>query len=171
MVEALPVYAQHDEAINQLLSAVGRELERIEEHLLSIQATIQPQNASEMFMRYWESFLSLPVAPQISNARRLTTINAAVRRRRAGPGAGWKSLLDAIMAEAQWSHEENSAADGQYAKYALRLYDIELDAGDYIYGIFFDMAKKISPAHLELNAEIDRFRGFRVGIERVGDEI
>lgn len=173
MVDSLPVYSQDDQVTRSLLDAVGKELQRIEDFLLSIQDTIQPQNADEKFLRYWESFLTLPVDPPgVSDAQRLNTINAAVRRRTAGPGAGWKSLLDAIMAEAPWSHEENSDNAGDYQPYGIRFYDILIETTDYRVGIFDEMVRRITPAHLQVNSvTIAGDDTFRVGISEVGDEI
>ena len=173
LVESLPVYAQEDTTIRALLDAVGKELQRLDDYLSNLRATLQPQTATDEFLRYWESFLDLPVAPDgISDAQRLNTINAAVRRRSAGPGAGWKSLLDAIAENAPWQHEENSDATGDYFAYGIRFYGVQFLTTDYRVGIFDEMARRITPAHLDITAvTIAGDDTFRVGVSEVGDLI
>lgn len=173
MVESLPVYAQEDGTIRALLDAVGKELQRIEDYLSDLRDTLQPQTATGDFLNYWESFLSLPVAPAgVSDTRRLATINAAVRRRSAGPGAGWKSLLDTVAEGGAWQHEENANASGNYSAYGIRFYDIQFLSTDYRVGIFDEMVRRITPAHLQINAvTVAGDDSFRVGISEVGDTI
>lgn len=167
------MYEQSDPTIRALLDAVGRELQRIEDYLLGLQASTPPQNASDQFLRYWESFLDLPVEPAgVSVTQRRVTINAAVRRRNAGPGTGWKALLDAVMNGAPWSHTENADGSGGYTPYGIRFYGVGLDGTDYRLGIFDEMVRRITPAHLEINAvTASGDDTFRVGISEVGDEI
>lgn len=173
MVESLPIYEQSDPTIRSFLDAVGKELQRIDDYLSVLRATIQPKDSSDEFLRYWESFLDLPVEPAgVSVAQRHRTISAAIRRRTAGPGTGWKGLLDTIMDGAPWSHTENADASGNYEAYGIRFYGIGLDGTDYRLGIFDEMVRRITPAHLEINAvTASGDDTFRVGISEVGDEI
>ena len=167
------MYAQEDSTVRALLDAVGKELQRIDDYLTNFRATLQPQTAEGEFLEYWESFLDLPVAPEgISDRQRLSTINAAVRRRTAGPGAGWKSLLNAIADGSTWEHEENADASGAYFAYGIRFYGVNFLTTDYRVGIFDEMVRRITPAHLEVTAvTIAGDDTFRVGISEVGDTI
>ena len=88
LVESLPVYAQEDTTIRALLDAVGKELQRLDDYLSNLRATLQPQTATDEFLRYWESFLDLPVAPDAmhSGSIRLTLRYAAEALARALAG-------------------------------------------------------------------------------------
>jgi hypothetical protein len=173
MVNDLPSYLQSDPTTQALLNAVGNELQLLEDYLLELREKLLPARSTGELLAYWEGFLGLPVNPDgVSVQQRINTVQAAVRRRNAGPGTGWKSLLDTVMATAAWKHTENADAVGAYEAYGIRFYDIDLDSTDYRVGIFDEMVRRITPAHLEVNAvTVAGDDSFRVGINEVGDTI
>lgn len=173
----LPEYEQDDPTIRGIINAVANELQRIDDYLLGLNASLQVANATGDLLSYWEHFLDLPVDPldtagvSIGDAARINTCTAAIQRRTAGAGSGWVALLDSITAGQPWHHHENTDLSGLYAAYELLL-SAELDTTDYRVGLFTDMVKRTTPAHLEIsNIEIAGEDTFRVGISALGDTI
>jgi len=175
MLLDLPEYEQADPTIQAVVNTCANELQRLEDYLRTLVESLQVAHATGDLLSYWEQFLDLPVDPQnagvsISDAARINICAAAIRRRTAGNGSGWVALLDAITGQ-PWDHWENSDSGGLRADYRLKL-SAELETADYRVGIFTDMVKRTTPAHLEISViEIAGDDTFRVGISEVGDTI
>ena len=177
LLSDLPEYEQDDPTIRAVVNAVANELQRIEDYLLGLNAALQVTQATGVLLSYWESFLALPVDPRdtegnsIGDATRINTCLAAIRRRQAGAGSGWVALLDSVANGQPWQHWENSDTGGIFAAYQLKL-RADLATTDYRVGIFTDMVKHTTPAHLEISViEIAGDDTFRVGISALGDTI
>lgn len=127
MLADMPVYAQTDAVIAALLTAVGREMERIDDFLIEFRSASLPLEASGEYLSYWERFLDLPVEPEgVTESARQSYIRAAIARRTTGAGAGWYDLLSSLLAPATFRHSENSDVSGQYAPYELSISQINI---------------------------------------------
>lgn len=173
MLADLPEYEQDDPTIQALINVLARELQRIEDHLMDLSLTIQPGSASGKLLSYWEGFLGIPVAPDgVTAGQRIITVKAAVARRNAGNGEGWAGLLTTVLEGAPWRHLENADASSGMADYRLQIDGVQVPTTSYRVGIFRQMARFITPAHLEISEiELAGEDTFRVGISEVGDGI
>jgi hypothetical protein len=173
IMDDLPVYLWDDPSIRGLVGAVGAELQRIDEYLAETRCDLNVTMATGEMLAYWENFLDLPRGDgTVPDQLRLNTILAAVKRRYAGQGEGWHELLSTVLNGATWEHAENTDLNGDYARYELALFNVDVETTDYRAGAVIEMAKAIQPAHIELaEVEIAGDDTFRVGISELGETI
>ena len=172
ILDDLPIYLHGDPSVRGLVQGVANELQRVEDYLVDTGSNLQPSQAEGNLLDHWEDFVGLPVEPTgISDDLRRRVITAAVRRRTSGPGSGWAGLLTTVADGQPWIHTENADENLDYEPYNLHL-RAALDTVDYRTGVFSDMARRITPAHLKISEiEIAGEDTFRVGESEVGDPI
>jgi len=164
----LPPYEQDDPAIQALIDASSRELQRIEDYLNTVREKLRPHAADDEYqlLALWELMMGLPVEPTgISLATRKAIVLAAWKRRRAGAGIGWWNLISAVLGTEEWTHVENTAVD-----YQLTI-EVPFESTDFRAGQLIDMLTRITPAHLSIVLIFAGGTRFIVGVSLVGDQL
>lgn len=138
-------YQDGDPFVRRLLTAVAKELDRLETAAEIIRLSFWPQNATDRYdiLAMWETFFGLPVKqPGQSVASRQARVVAHLRSRRAGSGAAWvDTLTDAIGTN--WWHDEQA----ELYRVVIHLpFPLGSDLGQQA----TNLARRITPAHLEV---------------------
>lgn len=166
MLEDLPGYFHEDPFTRDMMSAVGGELQRIEDHLELLKEKGRAPMADDDYhlLGFWEWVVGLPVEPPgVSLENRRSKVLAVLRRRRVGAGTGWEDLITRVLGTEDWTYSENDPAD-----YVLTINTPEVT--DYTEWQLNRLMRVITPAHLSVVINIEG-RVFIVGISEVGDEI
>lgn len=161
----MPPYYREDPAVQALLDAGARELQRVEDALSNIRERFFPHNADDTLnmLSIWEATLGLPVRPAgVSVLERQTAVLSAVRKRRSGSGADWMSNISAALGDVIWTHRENYPGG-----YQLTI-EIPYDPASYTAGQVLRLINQITPAHIQIVSGFSE--GFLVGISQVGVE-
>lgn len=109
----------------------------------------------------WETMLGLPVAPPgITLADRRAKVQAHIQARNSAAGTDWIAVLSAALGTTAWTHLEGPA------DYTVTI-TIPPGGGSYNLGQITAIARKITPAHLDVI--VTSGTGFVVGVSDVGD--
>jgi uncharacterized protein YmfQ (DUF2313 family) len=160
----LPPYLQDDPYVRGIVDAAARELQRVEDAAQSVRQSAFPQNADDTygFLSLWESLLGIPVNPTgASLSERRNQVLSNLRLRTSGYGTDWVALLSQAMGSNPWGYQEGP---GSY-QITVR---IPFSAGGYSSAQVEALARKITPAHLDLAVTYNE--GFLVGIGLVGQD-
>jgi hypothetical protein len=109
------------------------------------------------FLSMWERLLGLPVAPVgVSLEARRSQVRGAVMARKASSGADWVSLVTTALGTTLWDYEEGP---GPYQV----VLSFPWSEGGYSVSTVLALARRVTPAHLQLNATYEG--GFIVGVD------
>lgn len=165
MMDALPQYYCADPAVLEVINAVAREYDRVEELLTALREGSLPTLADDAYrlLALWETIYGLPVEPEgVGLATRRANLLATIRSRRSSTGSDWVTAVNTAIGTS-WTHDENTPGG-----YQLSI-GIPFSAGSYDAGRVEELLAQITPAHLEIVMRYNE--GFIVGVARVGDAI
>lgn len=163
MLDDLPPYEADDPSFQNLVNCFAKEIDRIEDVANDIRTKLFPQNADDTYMTLsmWEKLLGLTVSPTgVSIEDRRAAVLSNIRKRNAGSGASWVDLMTTAIGTLAWSHSEGPG-DNQITISA------PYSSGTYNAGNSAVLARRITPAHLEILATYDE--GFIIGVSMIGD--
>lgn len=166
MLADLPPYEADSEWVQDLIDAVGREVERLDAFIEAIRGGSRPQNATNAYhlLGLWEQMMGLPVEPEgVNESTRRNRVKAAAQKRRAGRGAGWVTALSLAIGTYAWEHTENEPGD-----YQLTV-EVPFESDSLNAGLLETFLREITPATLQITVIYSD--SFRVGISEVGDTI
>jgi hypothetical protein len=152
ILDTIPFYYAEDPAALSVIGACANEIDRIQAMLDALQDGAFPQLA--------EFLVSLPIAPPASLAARQGRVRAS-RRLKVATGTDWAAALTTAIGTASWSHLETPG---------IRVtITIPLEAGSYEGATVVQIARKLTPAHLEVAFTYSQ--GFLLGISKLGDAL
>jgi hypothetical protein len=162
----LPPYEADSVWVQDVMDAVGREVERLDEFTEFIREGLRPQNATDQYrlLGMWETLMGLPVEPSgVSLIARQNRVTAAARRRKAGEGEGWVIAISLAIDTYAWTHSENDPGD-----YQLTV-EMPFPSDAFNAGVLEAMLRAVTPAALQITVVYTD--SFRVGISLVGDSL
>ena len=162
----LPPYEADSVWVQDVMDAVGREVERLDEFTEFIREGLRPQNATDQYrlLGMWETLMGLPVEPSgVSLIARQNRVTAAARRRKAGEGEGWVIAISLAIDTYAWTHSENDPGD-----YQLTV-EMPFPSDAFNAGVLEAMLRAVTPAALQITVVYTD--SFRVGISEVGDSL
>jgi hypothetical protein len=107
----------------------------------------------------WERLFGLPEQPDVSESRRVATVIAQVRSRRAGYGYEWVDAVTTLLGSGDWTYEE-------IAPFQINV-TIPFDPTGYTAGQAARLLRRITPANLLLGAGYTG--GFILGVSTLGE--
>jgi uncharacterized protein YmfQ (DUF2313 family) len=162
ILDTIPFYYAEDPAALSVIGACANEIDRIQAMLDALQDGAFPQVADDTYglLSLWEFLVSLPIAPPASLAARQGRVRAS-RRLKVATGTDWAAALTTAIGTASWSHLETPG---------IRVtITIPLEAGSYEGATVVQIARKLTPAHLEVAFTYSQ--GFLLGISKLGDAL
>jgi uncharacterized protein YmfQ (DUF2313 family) len=157
----LPDYFREDPNAQAVVEGVSAELDRLESFLTAVQAGFFPDNADDTYsmLSLWESIVGLPVAPAgVGLAQRANRVTA-YRRRKLASGADWEAAITEALGSTSWTYDEVSGGI---------TINIPADVGGWSSGTILTLVRRITPAHLEINAAYGT--GFILGESKLGED-
>ena len=153
----LPPYLSDEPLVRQYVQALANEMDRMSAYIDKFRVGMLPHALDDQyrFLSMWEKLLGLPVAPAgASLEERRNQVRGAVLARKAASGQEWVSLVTTALGTTLWSYEEGP---GPYQV----VLTFPWSEGGYSVGTVLALARKVTPAHLQLNATYEG--GFIVG--------
>jgi hypothetical protein len=166
MMKDLPPYFHDDPTLVKLMTAVGNELQRIEDFLNVLRTKMFPAAADDEYgiLAAYERLYGLPVQPlDASIETRRAILLTAIARRRAGAGKGWVDMINAVLGGATWTYDENDPSMGKLTMH------LPIDADSYRAGQALALVEFITPANIQLLVNFEG--GAAVGTFHVGDPL
>ena len=147
MLDTMPPYEADDEFIPDLVNAMAKEFQRIQDFITEVIEQLRPQNADDEWgiLALYERLAGLPVEPEVSLAARRARVLAAIARNRGlGIGEGWAELITLLLNSGGWTEVEN-----EKDQYELEI-TVPFPSTSYQAGGLKDMLSRITPAHIRI---------------------
>lgn len=151
--------------VQAVIEPLASELGRVDDAAMDVCWRLFPANADDKYrtLAMWEFILGLPVEQSgVSVAQRRNAVVALAKSRESPSGASWVDLISTLLGSTGWTHQEGPTA------YNVTL-TIPYVAGGITAAQLANVARKITPAHLQLNTTYTA--GFLIGISNVGDAL
>lgn len=152
-----------DPTTQNILSALGREFERLVATALALFNGFFPQNVDTTYnqLEMWEMLLGISPNPALTVVERRAIVQGYVQQRSVGSGASWVALISVALGTPNWTHQEGPGA------YQLSI-TLPSRTGSPSASAISALAKRVTPAHLQLIVGFDG--GFLVGVSELGVE-
>lgn len=165
MLDVMPPYYAGDDATLAVIDTQGREIERVEELLDTIQQRAFPTLADDVYrlLGMWEALLGLPVEPVgVGVVERRAKVLAHVRKRHSSSGSDWVAVISAALGTTSWTYQEGPSA------YTVTI-TLPYSPGTYNAAQVVALARAITPAHLHL--AFTYTVGFILDVSALGDAL
>ena len=164
MLDQMPPYYSEDDATRTVIDVQGREFQRIEDMLVSLQTKTFVINADDEFrlLGMWEAVMGVPVESDLPVERRRSLLLARIRGRDASTGESWVAAMTESLGTTGWSYSEGPSP------YTINI-TVPYAPGSDNSNRAYSLAREITPAHLHL--AMGYTQGFIIGVSKVGDHL
>lgn len=171
MLADMTPFMREDPFVQAVVAAQAAEYERLDDAARTMLGALFPAQADDVLLigtwpapllSMWEDLLLLPVAPAgVTLADRRAKVLAHIQGRNSAAGSDWIATLSRALGTDAWTHLEGP---GDYQVTIT----VPSAAGSYSAGQIGQIARKITPAHLDII--VGYGSGFLVGISQIGIE-
>lgn len=165
MLDSLPAWYESAPIALEILDAIGRELQRVEDFLVALRLGFFPQNADDTYglLSAWESMTGLAVQPPGATLdQRQALVIARLRQRTAGSGLAWEDAVAQTFGGVTWTYQEGPGS------YQITIV-YPFTTGGVSSAQVQSLVRAVTPAHLQILATFTT--GFLVGVSLVGDPL
>lgn len=163
MLDDLAPELADDPTVQNVLNAVGREMQRFVDAASAFFQAMFPQNTDDVHkqLSMWEMLLGIGTNPALTVVQRRAVVQGYVQQRSVGSGASWIALLSLALGTSNWTHLEGPG------NYQVTI-TLPSRTGSPQASTIVALAARVTPAHLQIIAGFNG--GFLVGISQLGVE-
>jgi hypothetical protein len=165
MIDDLHPWQQDDPTIQNILSAIGAEVQRVQDKMLDLWMKLLPQNADDSYnsLTLWEMLVGVIPAnnPVLTESQRSALVMGYIAAHGAGSRTAWENILTLALGESDWSFTQGPG------DYQITL-TLPTRSTQPLATAIIALADVVTPAHLQVFAGFTG--GFLVGISQLGVE-